>query len=36
MARQGYGMKDGSERGRKEGGKGRNKTKECRHPEKRK
>ena len=33
MARKNYGQKDGSQRGRKEGGKGRNRTPNCRHPE---
>lgn len=31
----GYGIKDGSQRGRKSGGRGRNKTSICRHPKKR-
>jgi len=34
MPRAGYGKKDGQQKGRKEGGKGRNRTDECRHPEK--
>jgi len=36
MPRDGYGKKDGSQKGRKEGGRGRNRTSDCRHPEKRK
>jgi len=28
-----YGNKDGSQKGRKSGGRGRNKTSTCRHPE---
>ena len=32
MPRRGYGLKDGSGRGRKEGGRGRNRTSNCRHP----
>ena len=35
MPRPGYGRKDGSRRGFKEGGRGRNITKRCRHPNKR-
>jgi len=31
--RRGFGKKDGSQRGRKAGGRGRNKTSECRHPD---
>ena len=31
MVRKGYGKKDGSQIGRKSGGKGRNKTDTCRH-----
>lgn len=31
-----YGDKDGSQKGLKKGGKGRNKTNRCRHPELRK
>ena len=31
--RKGYGKKDGSQKGRKNGGQGRNQTSECRHPE---
>jgi len=31
--RKGFGLEDGSKRGLKEGGKGRNKTFDCRHPE---
>ena len=27
-----FGKKDGSQKGRKNGGRGRNKTSECRHP----
>jgi len=34
MARQGYGLKDGSQRGFKAGGRGRNRTDDCRHPSK--
>ena len=34
--RQGYGRMDGSQRGWKEGGRGRNRTSNCRHPELRK
>lgn len=36
MARIGYGRKDGSQRGSKSGGKGRNRTSICRHPKRRK
>jgi len=32
MVRSGYGRKDGSQRGYKEGGRGRNRTSKCRHP----
>jgi len=32
MVRKGYGLKDGSRRGYKQGGRGRNKTTKCRHP----
>ena len=32
MQRKGYGKKDGSQRGLKSGGRGRNKTSTCRHP----
>ena len=32
MARQGYGRKDGSQKGARQGGKGRNRTDDCRHP----
>ena len=32
MVRQGYGTKDGSQKGRREGGRGRNRTTTCRHP----
>jgi len=32
--RRGYGLKDGSKRGLKNGGRGRNKTSKCRHPSK--
>ena len=35
MARSGYGKKDGSRRGRRSGGRGRNQTDNCRHPKKR-
>ncbi|AJP62016.1 hypothetical protein [ANMV-1 virus] len=31
--RSGYGRKDGSQRGLKAGGRGRNQTSTCRHPE---
>jgi len=34
MPKQGYGLKDGSRKGFKQGGKGRNRTKKCRHPKK--
>jgi len=30
--RSGFGLKDGSGRGRKNGGRGRNQTSNCRHP----
>lgn len=30
--RSGYGKKDGSQKGRKQGGSGRNQTSVCRHP----
>ena len=32
MPREGYGKKDGSQKGRKQGGRGRNRTNSCRHP----
>ena len=32
MARSEYGKKDGSQKGSKQGGRGRNKTNNCRHP----
>jgi len=32
MPKKGYGLKDGSQRGRKSGGRGRNRTSNCRHP----
>ena len=32
MRRNGYGLKDGSQRGWLEGGRGRNRTSDCRHP----
>ena len=32
MPREGYGKKDGSQKGRKQGGRGRNRTDNCRHP----
>jgi len=32
MVRKGYGTKDGSRKGLKAGGRGRNKTSTCRHP----
>ena len=35
MPRAGYGKKDGSQCGQREGGQGRNRTKNCRHPKKR-
>ena len=31
-----YGAKDGSQKGWKQGGRGRNKTSDCRHPKKKK
>ena len=31
-----YGLKDGSQRGRKTGGRGRNRTTKCRHPSRKK
>ena len=34
MAKKDYGNKDGSQRGRKDGGKQRNRTDNCRHPNK--
>jgi len=34
--RKGYGRKDGSQYGLKHGGRGRNRTSNCRHPNKRK
>lgn len=36
MPRPGYGKKDGSARGRKAGGRGQNRTDNCRHPNKKK
>ena len=36
MVRKGFGKKDGDQRGRKAGGRGRNQTDECRHPSKKK
>jgi len=36
MPRAGYGRKDGSQKGRREGGRGRNIIEKCRHPEARK
>jgi len=36
MPRKGYGLKKGDQKGRKEGGRGRNRTDDCRHPEKKK
>ena len=33
MVRKSYGKKDGSQRGWKSGGAGRNRTSKCRHPE---
>ena len=33
MERSLYGRKDGSQRGRRQGGRGRNRTDTCRHPE---
>jgi len=36
MPRKGFGRKDGSKRGLKAGGRGRNKTSVCRHPKRRK
>jgi len=35
MVRAGYGKKDGSARGSTSGGRGRNRTDNCRHPDKR-
>jgi len=35
MPRKGYGKKDGSRKGMKKGGRGRNQTSKCRHPKKR-
>jgi len=35
MPRRGYGRKDGSKRGWKSGGRGRNRTSKCRHPKRR-
>ncbi len=35
MTRRGYGKKDGSQRGQKAGGRGRNTTSKCRHPKRR-
>lgn len=32
MPRKGFGLRDGSQRGRKQGGGGRNRTTKCRHP----
>ena len=32
MAKSGYGKKDGTQKGRKNGGGGRNQTNSCRHP----
>lgn len=32
MPRPGYGLKDGSQKGRREGGRGRNIIEKCRHP----
>ena len=32
MVRKGFGSKDGSQKGRKAGGRGRNRTTKCRHP----
>lgn len=36
MPRRGYGRKDGSQRGLKQGGRGINRTDKCRHPERKK
>ena len=33
MPRPGYGKKDGSRKGAKQGGRGQNRTSKCRHPE---
>jgi len=33
MPRRGYGKKEGKQNGAKEGGRGRNRTSKCRHPE---
>jgi len=35
MPRRGFGRKDGSRRGMKSGGRGRNRTTKCRHPKRR-
>lgn len=32
MPREGYGKKDSTQKGRKQGGRGRNQTGNCRHP----
>ena len=32
MAREGYGIMDGSQKGRQNGGRGRNRTTQCRNP----
>ena len=32
MPRRGFGKRDGSQRGRQQGGRGRNQTSNCRHP----
>lgn len=32
MYRRGYGQKDGSQKGSRQGGRGRNRTANCRHP----
>jgi len=35
MVRKGFGKKDGNKTGQKQGGRGRNQTDKCRHPDKR-
>jgi len=36
MVKKGYGLRNGSKRGSKVGGRGRNRTDDCRHPTKKK
>jgi len=36
MVRRGFGKRDGSQRGRQDGGRGRNQTDSCRHPSRKK